>query len=844
LGCRRNEIFGLRQVIKLSFKRYTFFGKKQNMKKVIFILIAFSLFSLLIAARAWSDKARGITVIDNLRHDSGKLGSYRALIIGIDDYKDKRIPDLNTATNDAKAIAKLLKKKYGFKIDLMLGHKATKRAMYNALRKLAASVKPGESVLIYYAGHGEFDYQYNDGWWIPVDAEAGNPLTYMENVQVQKAMRSMKARHVLLISDSCYSGTLFGQARSIPAVIKDKYYLNLYNEKSRWGMTSGNKTPVSDKGTEGHSIFAYQLLRALEKNNKPYISTQEIYTRIAPVIANNSEQTPLCRPIVNTGDQGGEFVFVASLRKDSTPTIPKVQMSSIDKDSLFWQSIQGSESSTLFEAYLERFPNGVFTAIAREKISTLKKQKIVASIPVDVTKSKLFVEVEPRDSKIRILNIKPKFRQGMELDPGRYHVEISANGYKTKKMWMDLEAGKNEILNFDLEQNLLSQVQASIQETPKYSISHKASSTSAETNRNEIQVTHTDEIVKHTKTGEFIKPIWPEIGNGRKYRWKMVTTWPPRLPLIQENCERFAELVAEKSNGRLKIDVYAAGELVPPMGVFDAVSDGAVEVGNAASYYWAGKEPAVSWFAAVPFGMNARGMRQWLHHEGGLQLWEEVYKPFNLIPRPAGSMGAQMGGWFNKKIHSMNDIKGLKIRMPGLGGRVLAKAGATVVLSPGGEIFTNLERGVIDAVEWVGPFHDMRMGFYQVAKYYYYPGWHEPGTYLEFLFNRKAYMSLPSALQKVLDQAALDCERWVTEQFDIRNRDALKTLVEKHNVRLERFPNSVLEGLERIAKSVIKEQSRKSTMAEKVYRSYQKTQEEMAGNNSYLAVSYLANYTK
>jgi len=140
----------------------------------------------------------------------------------------------------------------------------------------------------------------------------GNPVTYLDNVQVQKAMRSMKARHVLLISDSCYSGTLFGQARTMPHVINDKYYIDLYNEKSRWGMTSGNKTPVSDVGTGGHSVFAYQLINVLRKNEKPYISTQEIYTRIAPIVGNNSEQTPLCRPVRDTGDQGGEFVFVVS----------------------------------------------------------------------------------------------------------------------------------------------------------------------------------------------------------------------------------------------------------------------------------------------------------------------------------------------------------------------------------------------------------------------------------------------------------------------------------------------------------------------------------------------------
>ncbi len=259
--------------------------------------------------------SRGISVISDLSHQSGKLGAYKALIIGINDYKDPNIPDLETSVNDANAMANLLRERYGFEVKLLLDHKATREAIYRALRSLASSTEAGDSVLIYYAGHGDLDRLTNDGWWIPADAKGGDPVTYLNNFLVQTYMRSMKARHVLLISDSCYSGTLFGQTRAIPQVIDHKYYLNLYNEKSRWGMTSGNKTPVSDQGAGGHSVFAYQLLKALRKNEKPYISTQELYTRIAPLVSNNSEQTPLCRPIRNTGDQGGEFVFVASTGK-------------------------------------------------------------------------------------------------------------------------------------------------------------------------------------------------------------------------------------------------------------------------------------------------------------------------------------------------------------------------------------------------------------------------------------------------------------------------------------------------------------------------------------------------
>lgn len=296
-------------------------------KALLFIFLFISIFLL---SEIQVDASRGISVISDLSHRSGKLGAYRALIIGINDYKDPKIPDLETAVNDAKAISELLRERYGFKVKLLLNQKATKEAIYHALRNLASSSKPNDSVLIYYSGHGDLDRTYDDGWWIPADAKGGNPVTYLDNVQVQKSMRSMKARHVLLISDSCYSGTLFGQARAMPQVIDDKYYLNLYNEKSRWGMTSGNKTPVSDAGTGGHSVFAYQLIKALRKNEKPYISTQEIYTRIAPIVSNNSEQMPLCRPVRNTGDQGGEFVFVASAGKTIQVEVESAQLPSED----------------------------------------------------------------------------------------------------------------------------------------------------------------------------------------------------------------------------------------------------------------------------------------------------------------------------------------------------------------------------------------------------------------------------------------------------------------------------------------------------------------------------------
>ena len=434
------------------------------MKRITIYTIILSLISFSMILAAPNEGFRAIRVINDLGHKSGKIGTYRALIIGISDYKDSRIPDLETPLNDAQTMAGLLKTKYGFVVKTLLNRKATKKAIYNALRNLAARARPNDSVLIYYAGHGDLDRQYDDGWWIPVDAKAGDPVTYLDNVQVQKAMRSMNARHVLLISDSCYSGSLFGQARAMPPVINSRYYLGLYNEKSRWGMTSGNKTPVADDGTGGHSVFAYQLIKELRKNSKKYLSTQELYTRIAPIVSNNSEQTPLCRPIRNTGDQGGEFVFIASsgavvyapskskasafLSVESNIKGARVLVDGRDIGSTDLSRVKVSTGEHLirvekdgYEAYIKR--------MNFEKGRSMSM--FVVLNPKSSPKGRLYIDTQPGTAKVRILNIGPGFYQGMDLEAGRYHVEVSASGYETKKVWVSLDAGEDKNLDIRLK---------------------------------------------------------------------------------------------------------------------------------------------------------------------------------------------------------------------------------------------------------------------------------------------------------------------------------------------------------------------------------------------------------
>ncbi|MEE2743571.1 MAG: TRAP transporter substrate-binding protein DctP [Bdellovibrionota bacterium] len=324
----------------------------------------------------------------------------------------------------------------------------------------------------------------------------------------------------------------------------------------------------------------------------------------------------------------------------------------------------------------------------------------------------------------------------------------------------------------------------------------------------------------------------------KTYKWKMVTTWPPHFPVLGEGADKLAKWVDQMSNGRLKITVFGGGELVPPLGVFDAVSSGTVEMGHGASYYWAGKVPAAQFFASVPFGLNAQSMNAWLYSGGGLKLWEEIYKPFNLKPFPAGNTGVQMGGWFNKEINSLDDLKGLKMRMPGLGGKVLAKAGGTPILVAGGEIYTNLDRGVIDATEWVGPFHDLKMGFYKAAKYYYYPGWHEPGTTLELMINTKAWGKLPPDLQAIVEAATYKANMWMISEFEAKNNANLQTLVEKHKVKLRKFPDSVIDGLKKLSTQVLEEMASKDPTSKKVYESFKKFKKNISAWNDMSEAPY------
>ena len=305
---------------------------------------------------------------------------------------------------------------------------------------------------------------------------------------------------------------------------------------------------------------------------------------------------------------------------------------------------------------------------------------------------------------------------------------------------------------------------------------------------------------------------------GKKIEWDMVTTWSPHFPVLGEGADLLGRWIGEMSGGRLKIKVHGGGEIVPALESFNTVRQGVnAQMGHGASYYWAGKLPVSQFFAAVPFGMNAQQMNAWLYGGGGIKLWEEAYADFGLVPMPAGNTGVQMGGWFNKRIDAISDVKGLKMRMPGLGGKVIGKAGGAAILSPGAEIYTNLERGVIDATEWIGPYHDFIMGFHKIAKYYYYPGWHEPGTTLELIVNKKALEALPADLQAIVRTAAAKLNVWMISEFEAKNVDYLQKIAGLESVKILPFPTDVLAGFRKFTDEVLDEVTAQDEASRKVY---------------------------
>jgi len=315
--------------------------------------------------------------------------------------------------------------------------------------------------------------------------------------------------------------------------------------------------------------------------------------------------------------------------------------------------------------------------------------------------------------------------------------------------------------------------------------------------------------------------VAPAVHAQAAIRWRLASSFPKSLDTIYGAAEIFSNRIKAMSGGRFEVSVHAAGELMPAFGVVDGVQQGTVEAAHTAPYYFFGKDETFGLGCAIPFGLNSRQMTAWMHEGNGMKLMREFYAKFNIVNFVGGNTGAQMGGWFRKEIKSVADLKGLKMRIGGFGGKVLAPLGAVPQNIPGGEIYQALEKGTIDAAEWVGPYDDQKLGFNKVAPFYYYPGWWEGGPQLDFFINTKAYEALSAEHKSMVEAAAHEAATIMQARYDARNPTALKQLVGA-GTKLRPFPADVMSAAFKSAMQIYEDLNAKNENWRKVYADYSK----------------------
>ena len=302
-------------------------------------------------------------------------------------------------------------------------------------------------------------------------------------------------------------------------------------------------------------------------------------------------------------------------------------------------------------------------------------------------------------------------------------------------------------------------------------------------------------------------------------RWRMVTSWPKSLDTIFGGAQTVCDRILAMTGGKFAIEPYAAGEIVPGLEVLDAVQNGTVECGHTASYYYVGKNPALAFGTSMPFGLTAQQQNAWFYHGGGIDAMHKLYSDFNVISFPAGNTGAQMGGWFKKEVKSLGDLNGLKMRIPGLGGKVMSRLGVNVQVLPGGEVYLALDRGAIDAAEWVGPYDDEKLGLNKAAPFYYYPGWWEPGATLEIQINKSQWDKLPVEYQEILKTAAMEANLNMLSQYDALNRNALQTLI-AGGTKLTPYSSEILKAAQKSSFEIMEENASNSPEFKEIYQQW------------------------
>lgn len=326
--------------------------------------------------------------------------------------------------------------------------------------------------------------------------------------------------------------------------------------------------------------------------------------------------------------------------------------------------------------------------------------------------------------------------------------------------------------------------------------------------------------------------------DGPQLELKMVTTWPKHFPGLGTSADRLAERINIGTGGSLTVKVYGAGELVPALGAFDAVQQGNADMYHGAEYYWQGKAKAFAFFATVPFGLTGIELSAWIHWAGGQELWDELAAPYNIKPLLAANSGVQMGGWYKRPLNTLEDFKGLKVRMPGMGGEVLRRMGAAASTIPGGEIYQALQSGRIDGTEWVGPWNDLAFGFHEIAKHYYYPGFHEPGTGLSLGINLDVWNQLSPAQQSVIESATAAEVEYSLSEFAAMNSIEFQKILQMPDVTVRPFSEEITREIARLSAEVVREAADENELAQRIYQSYRTFRQQAIAFNKISELAY------
>ena len=777
------------------------------------------------------------------------FGRYHALVIGNNDYE--HIQPLVTAVSDAAAVAEVLRLKYGFEVTLKIN--AKRSDIMSAVNQLRATLTEKDRLLIYYAGHGVLDQASGTGYWLPVDAEPEDDTEWIANEALTRHFKAMSVKHVMVVADSCYSGSLVREVRVQPKVGAERkaWLKRMAGMRVRTALVSGGLEPVLDEGSGGHSVFANAFLGVLRDADN-VLDGQTLAKLVSQKVVLNADQTPQYSTIKKAGHEGGEFLFVP---KGSTVVVVSPSESGrTDERTMelaLWNSVKDSSNASAFEAYLRRYAQGNFSDYARVRIEELKagsepapgqQQTALVVTPrpalqmteLDeemVTLKRANVREGPsvKAAKVATLNAGARVAiTGKVRDADWYRIEREGGAEGFIYGGLLREASKEDTATAPTsvaaeisfwesvkDSNNPALLEAYLDRFPAGTF---ASVARIKLKKAEPSSTESKQAALVAPPKKTVVPETPDMWRGLpSIRWKMQSVFGSKLPLLGMLGARLEKELSRRSDGAVRLKFFEPGALVSSLEGLNAVGNGAVDAFFGSAGYHVGKLPAAALVRGSPFGLSLERHLQWLESEA-YPLLNEIYANHGVYGLPCGMVGAESAGWFRKGVNRVEDLRGLKMRFFGLGALVMQKLGVSTQLLAAADIYPALERGVIDATEFSVPAIDEALGFYQIAKYYYYPSWHQPASALELIVNRSKWNALGARARQFLGAVCAETSRYSITENRRLNTAALNR-IRTRGVIVSELPLSVVAAARRAWEEVAREQSAKDPFFARLYRS-------------------------